>query len=85
MQYGIAFYTRKVRLTTIIFTIRICINIMFVTLYQKLVKSNTGIEKIMYLRTPVAYNNYNGRIKYFYLVKFVNRYNFVLLKLQSQK
>lgn len=85
MQYGIAFYTRKLRLTTIIFPIRICINIMIVTLHQKLDKSNTGIEKIINLKTPVAYNNYNGRIKYFYLVKFINRYNFVLLQLQSQK
>lgn len=50
MQYGIAFYTRKLRLTTIIFTIRLCINIMIVTLHQKLVKSNTGTEKIMYLK-----------------------------------
>lgn len=57
MQYGIAFYTRKLRLTTNIFTIRICINIMIVTLQQKLVKSNTGIKKIIYLKPPVAYNN----------------------------
>lgn len=85
MQYGIAFYTRKLRLTTIVSIVRICINIMIVTLHQKFVKSYTGIEKIICLKTPVAYNNYNGRIKHFFLVKFINRYNLVLLQLQAQK
>lgn len=39
--------------------------------HQQLVKSNTG-TKTVYFETPLAYN-YNRKINWYYLVKFINR------------